>query len=238
MRSGPSATARPRAARRRQRNRSGGPSGTSAVASIGSGRSNSRIGRTGAEGLGLTQDQTEDGSSDGICSAFSASGAGTAATANSGICVSCGTSRVTPAQAEARAEPIDQMRQFFGVIGRGQSGLHRIATLGDERREPHHVEAEAGIAGIAEDGEPLGERAADAGGSRAAARRCRPRADAPCRRCGTARPASSRAPSPRRSSTQASSAPEIRWCRARRLRARSARRSGARRHRRAPAGAA
>ena len=68
------------------------------------------------------------------------------------------------AQAEARAEPVDQMRQFLGVIGAGEAGLRRIAALGDQRREPHHVVAEARIAGVAEDGEPLLEQFSHARG--------------------------------------------------------------------------
>ena len=59
------------------------------------------------------------------------------------------------AQAEARAEPIDQMGEIFGVIVAAKSRLRRIGALGDQRREPHRVVAEAGIADVAENGKPL-----------------------------------------------------------------------------------
>jgi hypothetical protein len=51
-----------------------------------------------------------------------------------------------------------------GAPGMGEHGLHGFAPLGDEGGEPHHVEAEAGIAGLADGGEPVGEQAGDAGG--------------------------------------------------------------------------
>ena len=66
-------------------------------------------------------------------------------TAYSGMCVSCGDQPRHAAQAEASAEPVDQMRQLLAVIGPGQSALQRIAALGDQRRKPDHVEAETGI---------------------------------------------------------------------------------------------
>ena len=68
------------------------------------------------------------------------------------------------AKAEARAEPVDQMRQLLGVVVAGQTGLRRIGAFGDERGEPHHVVAEARIAGVAENGEPLLEQFSHAGG--------------------------------------------------------------------------
>ena len=92
--------------------------------------------------------------------------AGTAATANSGIWVSCAHQAGDAAQAEAGAEAVDEMGEL-GVVGRAvaaRARLHRLAALRDERGEPHHVEAEAGIAGVADRGEPVGEQAGDAGG--------------------------------------------------------------------------
>ena len=63
--------------------------------------------------------------------------AGTAATAYSGMCVSCGTMPRHAAQAEARAEPVDQMRQLFGVIVRRPSpvctGSLRSVTSAESR---------------------------------------------------------------------------------------------------------
>ena len=49
------------------------------------------------------------------------------------------------AQAETRAEPVDQVRQLNRMIGRGETGLRRLMTLGDERGEPQHVEAKTRI---------------------------------------------------------------------------------------------
>ncbi len=78
--------------------------------------------------------------------------------------MSCGTSRVTRPQTETRAEPVDEMRKLGGMIGRGEPGLRRIAALGRERAEPDDVIAEAGIAFVADGGEPLDEQRADARG--------------------------------------------------------------------------
>jgi hypothetical protein len=74
-----------------------------------------------------------------------------------------------PARAEARTEAVDEVPQLGTSVGggladMGERGLHRLAALGDEGGEPHHVEAEAGVAGVADDGEPVGEQAGDAGG--------------------------------------------------------------------------
>ena len=66
------------------------------------------------------------------------------------------------AQAEARAEPVDQVREIRLVVGLREAGLLRIAALGDERREPHHVVAEARIDLVADHAEPVGEQARDA----------------------------------------------------------------------------
>ena len=63
------------------------------------------------------------------------------------------------AKPEARAEPIDQMRELLALLGPGQSALHRIAALGDQRRKPDHVEAEARIGRVAERGKPVLEQA-------------------------------------------------------------------------------
>ena len=77
-----------------------------------------------------------------------------------------------PAQAEARAQAIDEMGQLGGVVGRREAGLHRIAALGRKRRQPNHVEAETGIANFPDRGQPLGEQSPDAG--RIAQRRAGP----------------------------------------------------------------
>jgi hypothetical protein len=66
------------------------------------------------------------------------------------------------AQAEAGSEPIDQMSELFGVIVAAKPRLHRIGALGGQRRESHRVITEAGIAGVAENGEPLLEQFPDA----------------------------------------------------------------------------
>ena len=65
------------------------------------------------------------------------------------------------AQSEARAKPVDQMGELGLVIGRREPCLLRIAALGDERAEPHHVEAEARIDFVADHIEPVGEQARD-----------------------------------------------------------------------------
>ena len=69
-----------------------------------------------------------------------------------------------PAQPEARAEPVDEMRKLFRMVGRGEAGLRRIAAVGRERAEPDHVVAEAGIAFVADRRQPLHEQRADARG--------------------------------------------------------------------------
>ena len=75
------------------------------------------------------------------------------------------------AQTEARAEAVDEMGEFVVGAGRvGKSGepggaeLHRLAALGDKRGKPHHVEAEAGIAGVPDHRQPIGKQADDAVG--------------------------------------------------------------------------
>ena len=90
--------------------------------------------------------------------------AGTLATAYSGICVSCGISRDTrrsPKRAPSRSIRCANSSAIFVA---GKPGLRRIGALGGERREPHHVVAEARVAGVAEHSEPLLEQFADAGG--------------------------------------------------------------------------
>ncbi len=69
-----------------------------------------------------------------------------------------------PAQAEARAEAVDQMREFGGLVAAGEAGLLRIEPLGDQRRKPQHIEAEAGIAFVAQHCEAVGEQPAHARG--------------------------------------------------------------------------
>ena len=84
--------------------------------------------------------------------------AGTAATAYSGICVSCGTSRVTrrrPKRAPSRSIRCASSSAWSAPARPVCAGSH---ALGDQRREPHHVVAEARIAGVAEHGEPLLEQ--------------------------------------------------------------------------------
>ena len=73
------------------------------------------------------------------------------------------------AQTEARAKPVDQMRQFpvmriSGAIRRGKSGLRRIATFAHQRGQPDDVVAKARIAGVAQRREPVLEQAAYARG--------------------------------------------------------------------------
>ncbi len=80
------------------------------------------------------------------------------------MCVSCGIEPRDAAQAEARAEPVDQMRQLNRVVGCGEPGLRRFVPLGDERRETQHIEAEARIELVADHAEPVGEQMADARG--------------------------------------------------------------------------
>ena len=65
------------------------------------------------------------------------------------------------AQAEARAEPVDQMRKLGVVIRRREPRLLRIAALGDERAKPHDVEAEARIDLVTDHVKPVGEQARD-----------------------------------------------------------------------------
>ena len=82
------------------------------------------------------------------------------------------------AQAEARAEPIDQVADLGGLLGWGMSGKARLygrAALRDGG-EAHEVVTETGIAGLAYGCEPVGEEAADA--VRLAQRRAGPHRDA------------------------------------------------------------
>ncbi len=70
------------------------------------------------------------------------------------------------AQAEPRAEPVDEMAELGGLVGRGVTGgksrLHRVAALRDGSGEAHEIVAEAGIAGLAHRGEPVLEQAGHA----------------------------------------------------------------------------
>ena len=61
------------------------------------------------------------------------------------------------AQPEACAQPIDQMRQLSVLRRCSETGLRRIAALGNEGRQPHHIETETGIAGIAQHSEAIGK---------------------------------------------------------------------------------
>src|SRR3954447_25741744 len=62
------------------------------------------------------------------------------------------------AQAETRAEPIDQVRKLSCMIGLREPGLRWFAALGDERGKAQHVVAEARIDFVADDAEPVGEQ--------------------------------------------------------------------------------
>src|ERR1043165_5667813 len=66
------------------------------------------------------------------------------------------------AQAKARAEPVDQMRELRRVIGLSEAGLCRFAALGGECRKPQHVVAETRVDLIADDAEPVGKQVANA----------------------------------------------------------------------------
>ena len=197
--------ARRRACTRRQRKRTGGPSGTSA------------IGFDRFRPLEQADRARRDEAVLCECRArrhCDASGCGRMrrhrARANSGICVSCGTSRVHARGAEARAAAgRSDARARARVIAAGKPGLRRIAALG--RRAPRAAPCRSRSRDRPRRRAPPGGRrtAARCARDRAAARRCRARCDAPCRRCGTARPADSRAPSPRRSSTRAKFAREM-----------------------------
>ena len=76
--------------------------------------------------------------------------------------MSCAHEPRDAAQAEARAEPVDQMRKLRRMIGLREAGLRRFAPFGDERREAQHVVAEARIDLVADDAEPVREQVADA----------------------------------------------------------------------------
>ena len=103
------------------------------------------------------------------------------------------------------------------MIGRGQPGLRRLVRLGHERREPHHVEAEARIALVADRARAGRRTGARCAPDRAAARRCRPRCRCTLPSARNSAACSSRAPSPRRSSSALElRARAARWCRARR----------------------
>ena len=56
------------------------------------------------------------------------------------------------------------MRKLRRMVGRDEAGLHGIAAVGRERAEPDDVVAEAGIAFVADCGQPLYEQRADARG--------------------------------------------------------------------------
>ena len=101
------------------------------------------------------------------------------------------------------------MRELRRMVGRGKAGLHRIAALGHQRREPHHVEAETGIALVAERGEPFGEQARGCARARAAARAVPTSMRCTLPSVRNSATCSSRAPSPRRSSASRQFAREM-----------------------------
>ena len=65
--------------------------------------------------------------------------------------------------AQPRAQAIDEAVHLFCFIAAANADLLRRASLGDEHRQPRHVEAEARIERVGERGEPLGEQRADLG---------------------------------------------------------------------------
>jgi hypothetical protein len=62
---------------------------------------------------------------------------------------------------DAGAEPVDQRGEILRVVGGIEAGLLRRERLRNHDRKPDHVEAEAGIVRIADSGEALREQAAD-----------------------------------------------------------------------------
>src|SRR3954452_13983753 len=64
------------------------------------------------------------------------------------------------AQAEARTEPVNQVRQLFSMIGLCQARLRGLTALGDKSYKPQHVVAEARIDLVADHAEPVGEQMA------------------------------------------------------------------------------
>src|SRR5215471_2451638 len=71
------------------------------------------------------------------------------------------------APAEAGAEAVDEMGEFL-IVSTGKPGwrkpaLHRLAVLRDQRGKTHYVEAEAGVAGIPDHGQPVSKQAHDTG---------------------------------------------------------------------------
>jgi hypothetical protein len=66
------------------------------------------------------------------------------------------------AQAEARAEPVDEMCKLHRMIGLGEASLRRRTALGDECGEAQYVVAEAGIDLVTDHAEPVGKEMPDA----------------------------------------------------------------------------
>ncbi len=119
MRSGPSANATSCSARR-QRNRTGGPSGTSAIASMGSGLAKSRNGRRGASPVARMASRT--------ALEFRAICAGNATAAASGICVSFGwKERMRCAPKRAARRSIRNAISFSSFATVSKAARFRIA---------------------------------------------------------------------------------------------------------------
>ena len=126
---------------RRQRNLTGGPSGTAASVSIGSGRSNRRIGRHGTSSGTLPW------------AAWAAAGrevAGRATTANSGMWVPWSLDAQHTAQPDAGAEPVGKVGEIGGYCLRvdPELVLDLVQGLGLEHAEADEIEPIAGIQSI------------------------------------------------------------------------------------------
>ena len=213
-------------------NCTGGPSGTSAMASIGSGRSNRRIGRAGTR-LSCSRRSCD-------CSAAAACRMRRHGRHRDIPEYACPAARAASRGAGRSARPAGRSdaqapRAWSGPASPVCAGSQRSVASADE---PHHVEAEARIAFVAERGEPLLEQPADARGI--AQRRAGADLEAVHLAVGAEQRDLQQAralAAPLQHARQVRG-PDARWCRARRPRARSARRSAARPYRPAPAGAA
>ena len=154
MRSGPSAATTSCSARR-QRKRNGGPSGTSATASIGSGRVNSRSGRGAKLRLGaIAAEGLPAGVGDGHLRRH----------AGPGDLRDMAVLRDQPAHAphaQPRAQAVDQAVELGLILRAADADLLGRAGLRHQHRQPRHVEAEAGIERVGQRGQPLDEQRAD-----------------------------------------------------------------------------
>ena len=233
MRSGPSAATTSCSARR-QRKRTGGPSGTSATtSSIGSGLASSRSGRgapvrprRGSGGTRPSRARLRVGR-------LRRHGRGGEL---GDVAVMRDEPRHAP-PAEPRAQPVDQAVELGLILAAAETDLLLRARLGDEHREPRQIEAEARIDLVAERGEPLDEQRADR--LRIAHRPRRAGGDALDRAVGAEQRKldAARAVAARRRAPSSAAPPAARRSRARPPRARSARESSSRRDRARPAGA-